>query len=230
MEWNDLSSMLGELTGTFGRQVPLVPCPLGAQAAFRWPKALPLMRFTAQQYAAPGYGNLFCLHTTAMAGRMRLATLVCTPNAGTAVPLLLADVMAMGKKRAVFVEYYDCTAAGAEVPALAKTAAAYAAMPDYPEKPAWYVGERAPYSLIKGGADEAALARMLADSVAAYAAECARHTETAAENRVKLNAFIDRMVRDGNPSSAAMSRALGKAQAEAFFRTRVMPAAFCAPK
>jgi len=44
MEWNDLSSMLGELTGTFGRQIPLI-------------------------------------------------------------------VMAMGKKRAVFVEYYDRTAA-----------------------------------------------------------------------------------------------------------------------
>ena len=230
MELRDLSGVLAELTDIFGRQIPLVSCPLDGQEAFRWPRLLPLMRFSARQYAAPGYGNLFCLDTRALGGRMQLATLVCTPNAGTPVPLLLADVMVLGKKRAVFIEYYDCTAAGAQMPALVQTAEACADVPDYAEKPAWYVGERTAYSLIKGGTDDVRLARMLGDSVAAYAAECARHTVPDAANGKKLAAFIDRMVRDGNPASGTLARALGKAQAEAFFRARVMPAAYCPPE
>lgn len=230
MELHDLSAALTEMTGIFGRSFPLTPCPLQDLSAFQWPKRIPLMHFTAQQFAAPGYGNLFCLNTLAMGGRMRLATFVCTPNAGTAVPLLLTDVMVMGKKRAVFIEYYDCTASGAQMPSLVETAETYADVPAYPEKPAWYVGERTPYSLIKGGTDDTRLAQMLADSVTAYAAECARHTAADDANLIKLQAFADRMVRDGNPSSATLARVLGTKQAETFFRTRIMPVAYCPPE
>lgn len=184
------------------------------------------MRFAVHQYTVPGYGNLFGMNTVAMGGLMRLATFVCTPNEGTQVPLLLVDVMAMGKKRAVFIEYYDCTSAGAEMPKLIQVANRYANISDYPEKPAWYLQERTHYSLIKGGTDEAALTQMLKESVCAYVEECSLHAEPDNANREKLKVFADRMVRDGNPSSATLQRVLGKNGAETFFRTHVMPVIF----
>lgn len=223
MDFKDLSAVLGELTELFGRQVQLTVHPAGPYAAMCWPRAVPLLRFDVHRYDAAGYGSVFCMATRAAGGLMRLATFVCTPAKGTDVPLLLADIMAMGKKRAVFVEYYDCTAAGADVPALRDTARRYAALEDYPEKPAWYVPLRAPYSLIKGGAQEAALLQMLRDSVQAYAGACAAKTQSSEANREKLRAFADRMVRDKNPSSAVLERALGPREAERFFRTMVMP-------
>jgi hypothetical protein len=139
-----------------------------------------------------------------MGGMMKLATAVFTPNCGGEVPLLLIDVMVMKKKRAAFIEYYDCTADGAPAEALRRTAEKYASVAEYAEKPAWYVGERAPYSLIKGGSDEGALVRMLEASLRAYAEECAQAAPGGAGNLAGLETFVDRMVREGNPSSAPL--------------------------
>jgi hypothetical protein len=186
------------------------------------------MRFEAKRYEAPGFGNVFTMNTRAVGGLMRLMTAVFTPNLGGNVPLLLVDVMAFGKKRAVFAEYYDCTASGAPAEKLRGVWKQYCGLPDYPEKPAWYVGERAPYSLIKGGGDEAALAAMLSETVRAYAAECSgpAAAQRSEANRAGLGAFLGRMAKEGNPSSAAMEKALGKEGAERFFRTAVMPAEY----
>ena len=43
------------------------------------------------------------------------------------------------------------------------------------------------------------------------------------ENLEGLKAFQQRMIREGNPSTAALTRTLGKEGAEEFFRTVVMP-------
>lgn len=43
---------------------------------------------------------------------MELLPLSFTPSEGGNVPFLLIDIMTVGKKRTVFVEYYDCTASG----------------------------------------------------------------------------------------------------------------------
>lgn len=226
MNFQDLPGMLEEMTRAFGQQFALKACPLGTQAFLRWPKLLPVMQFSVHQYEACGYGNIFGMNTVALGGLMKLATFVCTPNTGIEVPLLLVDVMAMGKKRAVFVEYYDCTASGASMPLLEQTATRYVELPDYAEKPAWYVSERTPYSLIKGGTQEERLCSMLSDTIGAYVQECALHTQQAPENLKKLQAFADRMVQDGNPSSATLERVLGKTGAETFFRNHIMPCTF----
>ena len=226
MTFSDLPGMLEELTGLFAARIPLTQRPADGYARMRWPKLLPLMKFSVKEYAAPGWGNVFSMATNAMGGKMRLATLVLTPNLGAGVPLLLVDVMAMGKKRAAFVEYYDCTAQGAPASALRRAAAEFRPLPDYPEKSAWYVSERAPYSLIKGGSDDDALLRMLEGSLRAYAEDCAQAVPGGAGNLAGLETFIDRMVREGNPSSAALTRVLGKSGAEIFFRTAVMPAVY----
>ncbi len=226
MTFKKLQSVLEESAAAFGGRFPLTELPAGGYASMRSPRLLPVLRFSVRRYAAEGLGNLFTMYTRGMGGLMQLATLVCTPNAGTDAPLLLVDVMAMAKKRAVFVEYYDLTAKGADCPALLRVAARYAQIADYPEKPAWYIEERAPYSLIKGGSDEAALLSMLADSVAAYADGCREKTVPRAENLAGLRAFVDRMAIEGNPSSAAMRRVLGESGAERFFRMAVMPASY----
>ena len=180
-----------------------------------------MMRFHLEQYQVEGLGNLCVLKTRAMLGLMNLTTVVLTPSSGKNVPFLLIDTMDMGKKHLCYVEYYDCTAAGADKDLLLAASAPYADVPDYAEKPAWYVQERMEGSLIKTG-DRARLDRMATDALKAYAQQ-ALAASVKAENREGLKAFQRRMIEEGNPSTAALTKTLGKEGAEAFFRTAVMP-------
>ena len=181
----------------------------------------PLMRFFLEQYNVEGLGNLCVLKTKAMLGLMQLVTVVVTPSSGKNVPFLLVDTMDMGKKHLCYVEYYDCTADGADKDKLLAASAPYGDVPDYAEKPAWYVKERMAGSLIKTG-DRARLEQMALDALKAYAAQAAA-APVKAENIAGLKAFRRRMIEEGNPSTAALTRILGKAGAEEFFRTVVMP-------
>ena len=181
----------------------------------------PLMRFFLEQYNVEGLGNLCVLKTKAMLGLMQRVTVVVTPSSGKNVPFLLVDTMDMGKKHLCYVEYYDCTADGADKDKLLAASAPYGDVPDYAEKPAWYVKERMAGSLIKTG-DRARLEQMALDALKAYAAQAAA-APVKAENIAGLKAFRRRMIEEGNPSTAALTRTLGKAGAEEFFRTVVMP-------
>lgn len=180
-----------------------------------------MMRFCLEQYEAEGLGNLCVLKTRAMLGLMKLVTVVVTPNTGKNVPFLLIDTMDMGKKHLCYVEYYDCTADGADRDLLLAAGAPYADVAEYAEKPAWYVSERMKGSLIKTG-DKARLEQMAMDALTAYREQAAA-APVKAENIDGLKAFQQRMVKEGNPSTAALTRTLGKEGAEAFFRTVVMP-------
>ena len=181
----------------------------------------PLMRFFLEQYNVEGLGNLCVLKTKAMLGLMQLVTVVVTPSSGKNVPFLLVDTMDMGKKHLCYVEYYDCTADGADKDKLLAASAPYGDVPDYAEKPAWYVKERMAGSLIKTG-DRARLEQMALDALKAYAAQAAA-APVKAENIAGLKAFRRRMIEEGNPSTAALTKTLGQEGAEAFFRTVVMP-------
>lgn len=181
----------------------------------------PMMRFCLEQYEAEGLGNLCVLKTRAMLGLMKLVTVVVTPNTGKNVPFLLIDTMDMGKKHLCYVEYYDCTAHGADRDLLLAAGAPYADVAEYAEKPAWYVSERMKGSLIKTG-DKTRLEQMAMDALTAYREQAAA-APVKAENIDGLKAFQQRMVKEGNPSTAALTRTLGKEGAEAFFRTVVMP-------
>lgn len=181
----------------------------------------PMMRFCLEQYEAEGLGNLCVLKTRAMLGLMKLVTVVVTPNTGKNVPFLLIDTMDMGKKHLCYVEYYDCTAHGADRDLLLAAGAPYADVAEYAEKPAWYVSERMKGSLIKTG-DKARLEQMAMDALTAYREQAAA-APVKAENIDGLKAFQQRMMKEGNPSTAALTRTLGKEGAEAFFRTVVMP-------
>ena len=180
-----------------------------------------MMRFRLEQYEAEGLGNLCVLRTRAMLGLMKLVTVVVTPNTGRNVPFLLIDTMDMGKKHLCYVEYYDCTAEGADRDLLLAAGAPYADIENYAERPAWYAGERMKGSLIKTG-DRTRLEQMALDALAAYREQAAA-APAKEENLAGLRAFQQRMVQEGNPSTAALTRTLGKEGAEAFFRTVVMP-------
>ena len=180
-----------------------------------------MMRFRLEQYEAEGLGNLCVLRTRAMLGLMKLVTVVVTPNSGKNVPFLLIDTMDMGKKHLCYVEYYDCTAEGADRDLLLAAGAPYADIADYAERPAWYVGERMKGSLIKTG-DKARLEQMALDALAAYREQAAA-APVKEENLAGLRAFQQRMVQEGNPSTAALTRTLGREGAETFFETVVMP-------
>lgn len=180
-----------------------------------------MMRFHLEQYAVEGLGNLCVLKTRAMLGLMNLLTVVVTPSSGKNVPFLLIDTMDMGKKHLCYVEYYDCTAGGADKDMLLAASAPYGDVADYAEKPAWYVQERMAGSLIKTG-EKAHLDEMALDALKAYAQQAAA-APVKPENVAGLKAFQQRMVREGNPSTAALTKTLGKEGAEAFFRTVVMP-------
>ena len=180
-----------------------------------------MMRFHLEQYAVEGLGNLCVLKTRAMLGLMNLLTVVVTPSSGKNVPFLLIDTMDMGKKHLCYVEYYDCTAGGADKDKLLAASAPYGDVADYAEKPAWYVHERMAGSLIKTG-EKARLEQMALDALKAYAQQAAA-APVKPENLEGLKAFQQRMVREGNPSTAVLTKTLGKEGAETFFRTVVMP-------
>ena len=180
-----------------------------------------MMRFRLGQYEAEGLGNLCVLRTKAMLGLMQLTTVVVTPNTGKNVPFLLIDTMDMGKKHLCYVEYYDCTADGADKDLILAASAPYEDIADYAEKPAWYVSERMAGSLIKTG-DRTRLEQMALDALRAYCEQAAA-APVKPENLPGLKAFQQRMVREGNPSTAALTRTLGKEGAETFFQTVVMP-------
>ena len=131
-----------------------------------------MMRFHLEQYAVEGLGNLCVLKTRAMLGLMNLVTVVVTPSSGRNVPFLLIDTMDMGKKHLCYVEYYDCTADGADKDLLLAAGAPYADVENYAEKPAWYVKERMAGSLIKTG-DKTRLDQMALDALKAYARQAA---------------------------------------------------------
>ena len=108
------------------------------------------------------------------------------------------------------MEYYDCTASGAEAGNLPAVREAYADVPEYSEKPAWDIAERMPCSLIKGTTDgsEQRLKEMVRDSVRAYL-ELSKKAARDPKNTEGLRSFQMRMVREGNPSSDTMEKVLG---------------------
>ena len=188
---------------------------------FKYPKLIPFMKFHVERYRVPGYGHLMTMHTKTAFG-MELLTSSFMPGEKS-VPYCLIDLMTVGKKRTVFVEYYECGAKGMSMPHLDEVHGKYSHLTEYEEKPKWYVGERAPYSLIKcgGNYEERVLTDMVMSSVSAYRAqvqEAAGVTDTAG-----IREFRERMINEGNPSSSVLEKVFGKEGAKDFFLKCVMP-------
>ena len=190
---------------------------------FSYPKLIKLMRFHTDRFIVNDFGHLFLMHTKTAFG-MELLTCSFMPNTGKGVPYLLIDTMTVGKKRCVFVEYYDMTADLNDQSELIEVGEKYKDLSDYTEKPAWYIDKRQRYSLIKGGtaADDDVFRNMMIDSVNAYH-KAVMKAEVKADNLLGLESFRERMIRDGNPSSSVLNKVFGEKGAEEFFCKCVMP-------
>ncbi len=101
--------------------------------SFSYPKLIKMMRFITRRYVVARFGHLFSMKTKGPFV-MELLTLAFSPGEGKNVPFLLVDMMTVGKKRTVFVEYYDCTANKSEHPALTKIKEQYNHLAEYQEK------------------------------------------------------------------------------------------------
>ena len=193
-------------------------------ADFSYPRHIRLMHFTTRLYRVHDYGNLMTMRTNTRIG-MQLLTCSFTPSEGKNVPYLLIDIMLMGKKHMIFVEYYDCTKKQSPQPLLNRVYEKYANLPDHVEKPAWYIQERTDYSLIKDiprDMKKTTLAHVAADSVKAYKA--AVFSSSAEDNDLSgLIEFRQRMIDEGNPSSAVLQKIFGKEGYELFFTSCIMP-------
>lgn len=211
-----------ELLGRFLKGTEYEEVTEARYRSFSYPRLVKIMRFRTRLYAVSGFGHVFSMRTKGPFG-MELLTLSFTPGEGKEVPYLLIDMMTVGKKRTVFVEYYDRTAKGTDPKWSKEVKEKYDFLTDYHEKPHWYVGERTPYSLIKGGTseDDGEFTAMVRDSVKAYKKECDGASKDPA-NLPGLKAFRRRMIEEGNPSSSVLEKVFGKEGAKAFFVNCVM--------
>ena len=181
---------------------------------------LPLMHFYVDQYELEDFGHIMSMHTTTKMG-MELLTLSFMPNTGKNLPYLLMDSMTMKNKRCVFVEYYGCGNDSLNDDALKEVYEEYKSLPDYDEKPGWYISEREPYSLIKAGTEEELL-NLAEASLKAYISSIDSSVVDPGYT-VKLEAFRKRMIEDGNPSSKTLEMLLKKDGAVKFMKEVVMP-------
>lgn len=193
-------------------------------ATMKYPKLLPMMKFTTKRYRVAGFGSVMVMSTKAMGGLMKLLTVSFTPFEGADMPFLLIDCMSMKKKKLAYVEYYDCTSKALDFENLNALCEKYRNVPDYDEKPAWYVKERMKCSLIKGGSNvnEDDLLSIVKESFSLYM-NLTQGITRADKNIEGLKKFQNRMLTEGNPSEGTMSKVLGKEGQEVFFKSYVMP-------
>lgn len=217
----DLLSVRDQVTAAFLDGRDYVQVKKDEYTDFCYPKILPMMRFHVDRYRVPGFGSFMTMHTRTVFG-MQLLTMSFMPGDSGYTPYCLIDIMTVGKKRTVFVEYYDCGTSHDTDPSLSSVFDEYSHLNDYDEKPHWYVGERTPYSLIKCGTrdHDALLEKMVLDSVRAYrtASAVCDHPDMPG-----LKAFRERMINEGNPSSSVLEKVFGKEGARDFFLKCVMP-------
>lgn len=197
--------------------------PEDGYSRFSYPKLIKLMKFDVRRYRINGFGNMMTMRTKGPFG-MRLLTMSFMPFEGNSVPYLLTDIMEVGKKRLIFVEYYDCTSERSEQPLLKRVCEKYSGVPDYEEKPAWYIGERTGYSMIKSleADSKVSLSEIAADSIRAYK-KSAFSAGKSGENLAGLMKFRERMINEGNPSSDILKKVFGEKGAADFFKKCVMP-------
>lgn len=217
----NLTELRSRITAVFADE-HMTEIPKDEFSAAKYPKLLPVMSCTVDRFRLEGFGHMMTMHGKAKIG-MEILTVAMMPYEGSAVPFMLADAVLTNKKCTVMVEYYDCTAGKPAQPLLEEIARKYSDLAAYDEKPAWYTGERASYSLIKEGSpDDSRLEECILDSFRAYreSFHAAGKDETCPEG---LKAFRYRMIHEGNPATEIMNKVLGKDGAEEFFKKCVMP-------
>ena len=228
MFFSELDILTKEIIESLGKHMRMTEKTPKQYLHMSYPKLLPIMRFETHQYDVEQFGTVTTFQTRRLGGKMQLSTMVCTPSKGLEIPLLVVDCMVMPKKQRAlcFVEFYDCTEKGmGDTRLFEGLHNRYSNYPDYEEKRAWYVKERAPYSMIKSDLawqQGYGVQKMVRDTMEVYTL-VAKHARKDGRNIRKIRELQQRMVEDGSPAKPILEKVLGKKEAESFFRTVVMP-------
>ena len=214
-----INTLKSELLKTLETERDLTHLPAASYSSLKYPKLFPLMRFKIDEYTIEDQCHVMIMHTTSKVG-MELLTLSFSPVSGNAVPYFLLDAMSVKEKRCVFAEFYGCGHEGLSESALNSAADIHRTLPEYAEKPAWYISERETCSLIKSGSAEE-LVTMAADMVSAYLKDLNASSPDETYKK-ELAAFRERLITEGNPSSATL-KLLFKKNADEFMRNVIFP-------
>ena len=206
----NIDKIRAEVTSRFENAFMCEKIKEDGYSSFSYPKLVKMMKFDTIRHKVAGFGHIMSMRTKGPF-EMRLLTMSFMPYEGGSIPYLLIDMMTVGKKITVFVEYYDCTADKSSKEELVRIKERYDNLQEYDEKPKWYVPMRTPYSLIKCGqtVDSESFYNMIIDSVDAYISTV-KASGKSADNIPGLSMFRDRMINEGNPSSSILEKVFGK--------------------
>ena len=182
------------------------------------------MDVAVEWYEAEGLGNTTHICGSAMAGRVRLETLILAPDARD-LPLFSFDRFAAMDTLTQLVEYYDILLAPAAFDAsgLENAGSAAADLPDCNLGTHWYDSLRLSASSAKKAGMDAlpALEAALAQSLGAYLALAASApllgAAARAEKRAQTAVYVEGLLQNGGPSTDAFAKALGPQSAREFF-------------
>lgn len=219
-----MNDTISDALSTIGARFPLTKRDAGAYSRF---KAKPLS-VALEWYEASGLGNISVIRGKAMAGLMRMDTLVVNAFERD-VPLLSYDYIAAMGNHTMLVEYYDTLLAPGEfnVSALQAQKDALAALPSYDLGEHWYDYMKLPASFAKR-TKKAALPQLTGAFLSALDAyvmlaadKPALTADEAAVKREKAAAYVDGLLERGGPSTDAFMKALGKEKTTDLF-TRIV--------
>ncbi len=209
-----------QLLEVINNSFSLVPRDVGEFAAFKAPP----MKITLESYSATGLGSVSYVHGTAMAGLMKMDTLVINAVSRD-VPLFSCDLICAMGKYTLLVEYYDTLldAGELDMSALSCAKEQLSHIPDHPLGEHWYDPLKlAPSFSKKAGRGEfAALSAAVKDALTAYAALAKKKpelgAEAAADKLQKSSEYVNGLLEHGGPSTDAFTKAIGAQKTRELF-------------
>ena len=211
---------MNEAIAKLNAHFPLTKRDAGEYAHF---KAAPLT-VDLDWYAAEGLGSVSLLRGKAMAGLMRMDTLVIDPFTRD-VPLFSYDFISAMGNETMLVEYYDTLldAAAFDASPLLAAKLAIAALPDHDLGAHWYDGLKLPVSFAKRTRKKAlpALNAAFLTALDAYlalaAAKPVLSDAARQEKRGKAAAYVNGLLEHGGPSTDSFVKAIGAERTRQLF-------------
>lgn len=203
---------------------------------FNYPKLIHIIKFNAYQYDAVDFANIAVLEACSSFAGMSILTVVFTPRVGQDIPFVIVDYVKSKNNLTVFIEFYDdhmfsISKKNLFEERLAQKVEKYKFIDDYKENPAWYTKRRCIYSPLKSGdiSKKKDMEQMIEDYLGEYfkfVRLIKKESEISggASKNVKneeLQEFIEMLIKEGNPSSKIINKALGKEKSDLFYRNVV---------
>ncbi len=213
--------MIEQSVERIGERFALTKLDTGEFASFR---AAPL-KLRSEQYSAEGLGNVSLLYGSAMAGLMRMETLVIDPFERD-LPLFSFDRISALGNETMILEYYDTLLRpnAFNIAALLRVKESVAQLREHDLGEHWYDYMKLPASFAKK-TGRSALSRLetaFVEALDAYLAAAAQSTllsETEqTEKHKKASAYVNGLLQNGGPSTDAFVKSIGADKTRKLFR------------